>query len=156
MIADQSRIITIPSRCRPNSTHEFRLTSLHGDATGEAELAKTNAKAKAKPKVKPPEVPLHKHPQAIRFQWVGQAVQAWHVVLTKEGKDLGWTPTKLLEAMNAIGIVRFVPTAERGELTIDAVINPTMGFPKTPKGSVIAHYEYENHEFSNGDFGIQG
>jgi len=68
---------------------------------------KTSKKPKAKPKPKPkrPEEPLHKHPQVIRAQWVGQAEQAWYLVMSKEGRALGWTPTKLLEAMNSLGIV---------------------------------------------------
>ena len=116
------------------------------------------AKLKPKPKEKRPEEPLYKHPQAIRAQWVGQAKQAWYLVLTKEGKALGWTPTKLQEAMNSIGIVHFVHADHRGQITIDEAAVPRMlslGYPRTPKGTVIAFYEYENQEFSNGDFGIQ-
>jgi len=114
-------------------------------------------KAKPKPKSKRPEEPLHKHPQAIRAQWVGQAEQAWYLVMTKEGKALGWTPTKLLEAMNSLGIVHFVHTDHHGQITIDEAAAPRMlslDYPKTPKGTIIAFYEYENQRFSNGDFGI--
>ena len=120
---------------------------------------KTSKKPKAKPKPKPkrPEEPLHKHPQAIRGQWVGQAEQAWYLVLTKESKALGWTPTKLLEAMNSLGIVHFVHADPHGQITLDDNSAPRMlslGYPKTPKGTVIAFYEYKNQRFSNGDFGI--
>ena len=112
---------------------------------------------KPKPKAKRPEEPLHKHPQVIRGRWIGQAEQAWYFVLTKESKALGWTPTKLLEAMNSLGIVHFVHAAPHGQITLDEGAAPRMlslGYPKTPKGTVIAFYEYENQRFSNGDFGI--
>src|SRR5262245_12597339 len=115
-------------------------------------------KEKPKPKAKRPEEPLYKHPLAIRAQWVGQAKQTWYLVLTKEAKALGWTPTKLQEAMNSVGIVHFVHMVHQGQITIDEAAVPKMlslGYPKTPKGTVLAFYEYENHEFSNGDFGIQ-
>ena len=132
--------------------------------------AKTSKKLTAKPKAskrptakptptaKRPEEPLYKHALAIRAQWVGQAEQAWYLVLTKEGKALGWTPTKLLEAMNSFGIVHFVHADQHGQIAIDAAAAPktlALGYPKTPKGTIIAFYEYESHEFSNGDFGMQ-
>ena len=121
---------------------------------------KTSKKPKAKPKsqTKRPEEPLHKHPQAIRALWVGKATQAWNLVLTKEGKALGWTPTKLQEAMNSLGIVHFVHADQHGQITIHDAAVPRMvslGYPRTPKGTVVAFYEYQNQEFSNGDFGIQ-
>jgi hypothetical protein len=123
-------------------------------------MAKVKAmkKPKSKPKAKRPEEPLYKHPQAIRAQWVGQAKQTWYLVLTKEGKALGWTPTKLQEAMNSVGVVHFVHMVHQGQITIDEAAAPRMlslGYPKTPKGTVLAFYAYENQEFSNGDFGIQ-
>jgi hypothetical protein len=63
---------------------------------------------KPKPTAKRPEDPIYKHPQAIRAQWLGQAKKNWYRVLTREGKALGWTPSKLQEAMNSVGIVPFV------------------------------------------------
>ena len=87
-------------------------------------------KAKPQPKAKRPEEPLHKHPQAIRAQWVGQAEQAWYLVMTKEGKALGWTPTKLLEAMNSLGIVHFVHAAQPwAQLTARAAAGTTKRSP---------------------------
>jgi hypothetical protein len=131
-------------------------------AEEEADRAKVktskSANGKPKAKAKPPEEPLYKHPQAIRAHWVGQAKQAWYLVLTKEGKALGWTPTKLQEAMNSVGIVHFVHANRQGQITLHETAAPGMvalGYPRTPKGTVIAFYEYENQEFSNGDFGIQ-
>lgn len=125
-------------------------------------MAKVKARkkptAKPKPQAKRPEEPLYKHPLAIRAQWVGQAEQAWHLLLTKEAKALGWTPTKLLEAMNSLGIVHFVDADHHGQITINDAAVPrllSLDFPKTPKGTVIAFYEYENQRFSNGDFGMQ-
>ena len=115
-------------------------------------------KVKPKPKAKRPEEPLHKHPQAIRALWVGQAKQAWYLVLTEEAKALGWTPTKLQEAMNSFGIVHFVHADRQGQITMHEAAAPktlSLGYPRTPKDTVIAFYEYENREFSNGDFGIQ-
>jgi hypothetical protein len=128
----------------------------------DADMAKVKMskkpKAKPMPKAKRPEEPLYKHPQAIRAVWVGQAKQTWYLVLTKEGRALGWTPTKLQEAMNSFGIAHFVHAQRQGHITIHDAAVPKMlslGFPKTPKGAVIAFYEYENQEFTNGDFGIQ-
>lgn len=116
------------------------------------------AKPKPKSKAKRPEEPLYRHPQVIRVRWIGQADQAWYLVLTKEGKALGWTPTKLVEAMNSSGIVHFLHADREGNITVDEGAEPkllALGYPKTPKGTVIAFYENETQAFSNGDFGIQ-